>query len=457
MYAGRFDAGRQLAPRLEKYRDRSPIVLGLPRGGVPVAYEVARALGAPLDVLIARKLGAPGQPELGIGAIAQGGAVYLNADLVRMIGVTKGYLDAISRKEMAEMERRLKAYRGDRPALDVAGRTVILVDDGLATGATMRAAVQALRGMGPREIILAVPVCAPETAEALKSEVEEVICAQVPEHFSAVGLWYEDFDQTTDEEVVSLLAQARRERAQTGVSTPPPIPTVAVMVPAGDVILDGDLGVPDGPRGVILFAHGSGSSRRSPRNRRVANYLRGAGFATLLLDLLTPEEEHLDARTRHLRFDISLLADRLVAVTDWLGRDPRTAALPVGYFGASTGGGAALMAAAERKDVVAAVVSRGGRPDLAGPALARVAAPTLLLVGGDDAPVIAYNRQAMAAMKGPVSLEIIPRATHLFEEPGALEEVARQAGQWFARHLGEARPGQETRRAEGAGEARHAG
>ena len=220
MFENRTDAGRKLATRLQKYRDRSPMIIALPRGGVPVGYEVAKALGAPLDVLIARKIGAPGQAEFGIGAIAQGGAVYLNQDLVRDLGVTQEYLDVVTRREMAEMARRLRAYRGNRAPLDVAGRTVIVVDDGLATGATTRAAVRALRKMSPREIILAVPVCAAQTAREIRAEFDEVICASAPEQFRAVGLWYNDFEQTTDEEVVSLLARAERER---GVATATPM------------------------------------------------------------------------------------------------------------------------------------------------------------------------------------------------------------------------------------------
>lgn len=209
----------------------------------------------------------------------------------------------------------------------------------------------------------------------------------------------------------------------------------SVRVSAGPVTLEGDLSIPQGARGIVLFAHGSGSSRHSPRNRYVAQVLREGGLATLLLDLLTPEEEAMDLRTAHLRFDIGLLAGRLVGATDWLARYADTSALRVGYFGASTGGGAALVAAAERPEAVGAVVSRGGRPDLAGPALARVRAPTLLIVGGNDVPVIALNREALAQLRTEKQLEIIPEATHLFEEPGALEEVARLARHWFIRHL----------------------
>jgi putative phosphoribosyl transferase len=207
-----------------------------------------------------------------------------------------------------------------------------------------------------------------------------------------------------------------------------------VRLPVDGVTLIGDLAVPPEARALILFAHGSGSGRHSPRNRAVARALRPSRLGTLLIDLLTRREEAEDAATGHLRFDIGMLARRLIAVTDWLHQEPATERLPVGYFGASTGGGAALVAAAERPAVFA-VVSRGGRPDLAGLHLPRVAAPTLLIVGGDDVPVIGMNREAAARMRAEVRIEIIPGATHLFEEPGALEKVAALAARWFEEHL----------------------
>jgi putative phosphoribosyl transferase len=208
-----------------------------------------------------------------------------------------------------------------------------------------------------------------------------------------------------------------------------------VRVAAGAVTLEGNLSLPKEAGGIVLFAHGSGSSRHSPRNRYVAWLLNQANLATLLVDLLTSYEEAIDLRTGHLRFDIGLLAQRLVAVTDWLTQYQDTRHLRIGYFGASTGAGAALVAAAERPDVVGAVVSRGGRPDLAGAALARVRAPTLLIVGGNDFQVIELNRAAFALLRSEKQLVIVPGATHLFEEPGALDEVARLAREWFERHL----------------------
>jgi putative phosphoribosyl transferase len=219
-----------------------------------------------------------------------------------------------------------------------------------------------------------------------------------------------------------------------------PVASLLVHVPAGLATLHGDLSVPAAPRAVVLFAHGSGSSRHSPRNQAVAAYLQRRGYATLLIDLLTDEEDAVDRLTSRFRFDIPRLASRLVAIADWLRRDPALTGLPVGLFGASTGGGAALVAAASRPDAIAAVVSRGGRPDLAAGALARVAAPTLLIVGALDEAVIELNRAAMTRMHGNVSLAIVPGAAHVFEEPGALEQVAELTADWFDRYLSASPP-----------------
>jgi len=211
-----------------------------------------------------------------------------------------------------------------------------------------------------------------------------------------------------------------------------------VRVAAGPATLEGTLSVPEEARGVVLFAHGSGSSRHSPRNRRVARLLNEAKLATLLVDLLTPDEEAIDLRTAHLRFDINLLAERLIRATDWLIQQADLRGLRIGYFGASTGAGAALVTAAERPQTVGAVVSRGGRPDLAGPALPHVLAPTLLIVGGNDFQVLEFNHVALAQLRCEKRLVIVPGATHLFEEPGALDEVARLAREWFDRYLASA-------------------
>ena len=205
-------AGKKLAARLMRHREASPVVFALPRGGVPVGYEVALALDAPLDVVVARKLGAPDQPEFGIGAVAPGGVRVLNEDVVRRLGIPENYLDGITRQETAEVERRLRHFRGDRPEADVSGRTAILVDDGLATGVTARAAVEALRLRGPERIVLAAPVCAAQTAGLFRSEVDDLVCLKCQPVLGAIGFWYRDFDQTPDEEVIRLLEDSRRRR-----------------------------------------------------------------------------------------------------------------------------------------------------------------------------------------------------------------------------------------------------
>jgi predicted phosphoribosyltransferase len=207
IFLDRHDAGRRLAAELSHYADQNDLlVLALPRGGVPVAYEVARALHAPLDVFMVRKLGVPGYEELAMGAIATGGLRVLDEDLVRMLDLPREVIERVTAAETRELERREREYRGDRPPLDVRGRTVILIDDGLATGSTMRAAIAALKKEGAKRIVVAVPVAPPETCEALKAQVDDVVCAVTPEPFRAVGLWYRDFSQTTDEEVRDLLA-----------------------------------------------------------------------------------------------------------------------------------------------------------------------------------------------------------------------------------------------------------
>ena len=214
-FEDRRDAGRRLAGKFSRFRDERPMIFALPRGGVPVGYEISRALTAPLDVFVSRKLGAPGQPEFGIGAVAAGGVRVLNEDVVKRLGITDEYVERITARETAEVERRLRYFRGDRPEPEVGGRTAILVDDGLATGVTARAAVEALRLRGPRRLVLAAPVCAAQTAELLRPGVDELVCLESPTDLGAIGFWYRDFQQTTDEEVVELLERARSERGGT--------------------------------------------------------------------------------------------------------------------------------------------------------------------------------------------------------------------------------------------------
>ena len=214
LFEDRGDAGRRLAERLAPYAAERPVVFALPRGGVPVGSEVSRFLGAPLEIIVSRKLGAPGQPEFGIGAVAPGGVRVLNERAVQALGIEENYLERVSAHESAEVERRLKLFRGERPYPDLEGRTAILVDDGLATGVTARAALLALRRMNPRRLVLAVPVCASQTAGLLRSETDDLICLLAPTDLEAVGLWYRNFEQTSDEEVISLLEEAHRSTEQ---------------------------------------------------------------------------------------------------------------------------------------------------------------------------------------------------------------------------------------------------
>ncbi|WP_350004195.1 phosphoribosyltransferase [Pseudarthrobacter sp. WHRI 8279] len=427
-FRDRVEAGRKLGLALAGLRGEDVVVLGLPRGGVPVAAEVANALDAPLDIIVVRKLGVPFQPEVAMGAIGEGGARVLDRRVVSLARVTDGDLRTVEARERALLDSRLERYRQGKAPMDLKGRTAVIVDDGIATGSTARVACKVARQLGAARVVLAVPV-APERAMDSLPEADQFLSLVSPRDFEAVGYYYRDFSPTDDEEVIHLLdSAARREH----IGRPGQVAVGQdVRIAVDGVLINGDLHLPDQCRAVVVFAHGSGSSRHSPRNRYVASVLEEAGLGTLLLDLLTPEEE-VD---RGNVFDIPLLAQRLSAATRWLkGRD-ETAACRVGYFGASTGAGAALWAAAEPGAQVDAVVSRGGRPDLAGPRLAAVRAPTLLLVGGADTQVLALNRQAMDLMRAPVHLEVIPGATHLFEEPGTLARVAALATEWFSRHL----------------------
>jgi putative phosphoribosyl transferase len=432
----RLDAGRRLGARLAHLRDEPVVVLGLPRGGVPVAAEVAKALDAPLDVIVVRKLGVPFQPELGMGAIGEDGARIVNDEIVGLAGISEGELAAVEARERVELERRARRFRGGRPRTSLEGRTALIIDDGIATGSTARAACQVARAQRADRIVLAVPVAPPGWEDRIGDDADECIALDTPEPFYAIGQFYADFSQTADDEVVDCLTRAaERVRASAAASRAAvldPPRDEEVEVRAGPVRLRGHLTLPEGATGIVVFAHGSGSSRHSPRNRYVAAVLHRAGLGTLLFDLLTPAEEHDRANV----FDIELLARRLVDVTAWLREQPDLGALPLGYFGASTGAAAALWAATEPDaGDIAAVVSRGGRPDLAAPRLASVRSPTLLIVGSDDDVVVELNRRAQAQLRCENRLELVPGATHLFEEPGTLHAAAELARDWFTSHV----------------------
>ncbi|KUM73349.1 phosphoribosyltransferase family protein [Streptomyces curacoi] len=440
-YDDRRAAGRLLAEGLAELRGQDVVVLGLPRGGVPVAAEVARRLGAPLDVLVVRKLGVPWQPEWGFGAIGEHGVRVLNRSVIDEAGLEAAEQEAVEAAERAELDRRVRGYRQGRAALPVAGRTAVVVDDGLATGATAEAACRVVRDQGAARVVLAVPVGPEHGVARLRQVADEVVCPQTHRILGSVGAWYRDFAQTSDTEVTSLLAEAARTAPRSPAAsspvpsapldraTPPPPPNREVLIPAAGARVGARLVVPDEAPAVVAFAHGSGSGRHSPRNRYVATALNRAGLATLLLDLLTDDE----ALDRHNVFDILLLARRLHAASLWLHRET---GLPVAYFGASTGAAAALEAAVLSGSDIRSVVSRGGRPDLATPAaLAHVRAPTLLIVGSLDTQVLSLNRLAADRLYCEHRIAVVPGATHLFEEPGTLTTVAELARDWFTTHL----------------------
>jgi putative phosphoribosyl transferase len=262
-----------------------PIIVALPRGGVPVAAEIAARLGAPLDVIVVRKLGCPGQPELGIGAIGENGVRLLNDELIAQAGVTPAQIEAVAASEQAELRRRVQRYRAGRPPTSVAGRTVVVVDDGLATGFTARTAVAVLRLQGAERIVLAVPVAPPQAVQELEAVADEVVCLETPAWFMAIGEWYADFRQTSDEEVTPC--SPTHSGASSAAGPPSDLVARDVTIPAGTARLPGTLTFPPAAIGAVIFAHGSGSSRLSPRNVAVARALNSGGLATLLFDLLT--------------------------------------------------------------------------------------------------------------------------------------------------------------------------
>ena len=429
MYRDRTDAGRQLARSLMTFRRPRPLVLALPRGGLPVALPVAEALDAELDVLVVRKLGVPGNPEFAMGAVGEDGIVVMDQGVRRSLHLTPDEVDLVAARESAEVQRRVAAYRGGSRRLGLTGRNVIIVDDGLATGSTAAAAIRVARCLGAAHITLAVPVGSQDAVDRLEGMADDVLCLQIPSPFYAVGQHYASFDQVSDEEVLAILR--RRPRGDTRRHEVRPDIDADVEIPFGTQPLGAHLTVPPGARGVIVFAHGTGSDRHSPRNQMVAKVLQSAGFGTLLFDLMTQDE----AATPGNSLGVEDATARLLHATEWLQARPEACGLPVGYFGSSSGAAAALVAAAQRPQAVGAVVSRGGRPDLAARWLPRVLAPTLLIVGGNDHTVLDLNQQAQKRLGGVSLLEVVNGAGHLFEEAGTLQQAAAVAKAWFLRHL----------------------
>ncbi len=442
LYRDRQQAGEAVAEALAEYANRDDVmVLGLPRGGVVVARAVAELLRVPLDILVARKLGVPGMSEVAFGAIVEGEADATMDDVAWYLGLPTSLVSSIEAREHRELARRVARYRGQRPAADVKGRTVLLVDDGLATGATIRAAATSVRKKGAARVVVACPVGSTEGCSSVGSVVDRVVVLATPEPFGMVSDWYEDFAPVSDDAVVCAL---------TGGSAPEVIEpsqedatderSVSIGIDDDAGSLSGDLGVPDESfahgaraRGLVIFAHGGGSSRQSYRNRFLAGWLRMAGWATLRVDLLLADEQERDLTSGVHRFDVALIGRRLTSAVDWAVRERVPGSANVVLFGASTGAAAAVIAAVARPGVVRGVVARGGRVDLAGEALQQLRAPILLIVGGSDADTVRWNRSAIRQLRGDVTLKIVRRAGHTFEEAGAIGAVGAHAINWLNR------------------------
>jgi len=444
IYENRYKAAEALARGLARYRGRPDcVVLGLPRGGMPVAYGIARELGLALDVLPVRKLGVPGNGELAFGAVA-----VLDRGIVESVGLSESDARAVEDRARRELARRRRAWREDGDPRRLDGKTAILADDGLATGATMRAAVRAARERGAERVVVAVPVAAEASLEGIRSEADEIVCPATPEPFLAVGRWYVDFAPTGDHEVRELLRRAS-DRS-------PPDPNEAAPNDAGierrevgieceDGTLPGRLAVPAHAEGFVVVAYGSDGGCGTRAREIVPKLLGESGFATLEIDLLTEREaEEEESRRIGRSFRIPRLANRLVEVLDGLWtragyaeRDVSrfgTSAGPVSLLASGTAAAAALSAAALRPKRVAADGCRSGRPDLAADALPKVRAPVLLVVGERDPSLLEWNRTAGEGLPSETRLLVVPGAGHLFEESGTLEESTYAAVGWFRDH-----------------------
>lgn len=432
-FVDRHAAGKAVAAALAAYAfRRDVVVLGMPRGGVIVAKAVADALDAPLDIVVARKLGVPGIAEVALGAIAEGSEEVVPDGVAGFIGVPRAVVKVIADRERAELQRRVALYRGAREMPDLRDRTVIIVDDGFATGATLRAAAQAVRRQKPRRIVAAVPVGSGAHCDDVRASVDELVVLTRPDPFATVSAAYDTFSQVTDSEVL--------EQLHLTITAPPDVKAredeQPVTVPLGTddhAGLVADLGAPGGAevQGLVIFAHGGGSSRNSYRNRYLAGRLRMAGWATLRVDLLLEHEQDEDDEG-DVRFDVERIGARLRAVVEWAAREQVIGSRRIVLFGASTGAAAAVLTAAWRPDLVSAEISRGGRVDLAGPALERIRCPVSMVVGTNDRDTLRLNRQALAVLGKTARLKLIPGAGHTFEEPGALGAVGEAVVRWLS-------------------------
>jgi putative phosphoribosyl transferase len=448
IFRDRGTAADALARSLTRFAAESDVmVIGLARGGVPIARHVASAIGASFSVLISRKIGVPGIEEVALGAIAEGMDDVVTDSVAWYIGVPSDVLERLAARERLELARRERLYRDGHPLPCVEGRTVILVDDGLATGATLRAAARAVRLRRPKRIIAAVPVASRLALDDLRGEVDEIVAVVVTDAFQTVSSSYESFAPVSDDDVLTALGRPARRVSEIVTDITHRITdaerTIEIPITDGCVVADLGTSLHLGSRGrgatlrergaLAILAHAGGSSRDSYRNRYMAGRLRLSGYATMRVDLLTPHEQELDARNGSMRFDVARIAARLTDVCDWAVRAGIYGARRTILIGSSTGAAAALATAAQRQANTFAVVARGGRVDLTGPRLARVRAPVLLIVGDADREAVRLNSDAMQALPRGAKLIRIPGAGQTFGEPGALGAVAEHTVKWLDR------------------------
>jgi putative phosphoribosyl transferase len=443
VFADREDAGRRLARRLMDDTvfgvPDDVVVLALPRGGVPVAHQVARALAVPLDVMVVWKFGVPFAPEIAMGAAAEHGSSFVDRGVVRGAVVSDAQVVAAQERACGEVARRVERYRADRPPPALEGRTVLLVDDGVATGKTALAACRAAASQGAHRTLLAVPVAPPEAVRELRMEADDVIALELPGDFENVGQWYEEFPQVEDEEVVRRLLDATisappyaRTAGRSGAVIRPTLrQEITVTLP--NVRLPAELLVPLGAQGLVIVshAHGHDGGRRDPHNRDIVERLSAVGrIATLVVDLLTPQEAFWEENT----VDLDLLVRRLHAVTDAV-RDDFTW---LGYLGAGAAAGAALRIAAEADSAITSVVTIDGRLEQSGSWLSDVAAPVLLIVGAGDSDALRRHSQAYDRLP-TAELLVVPDVTQVLAVSSSLEQVADRAREWFLRAAPQAR------------------
>ena len=422
-FTDRSEAGRRLAERVRPYAVSDPLVLALPRGGVPVGAALARRLDADFDVLVVRKIGLPGRPELGVGAIAEDGSVLFDDRALARMRVPRQALAGTVDAERAELDRRRRVDRGERPPLNIAGRDCVVVDDGAATGGTARAALRMVRQAGPAQLVLAVPVASGEAIDMLKEEVDAVVVLGVPDGFRAVGEWYRDFGRLSDGHVTAIMSEMGRGRSRPGSTAR------RVRIRAGDVRLGGDLTLPSALRGAVVLSFGEG--RGDPRWRAIASVLQRAGYATLMLDLLVGEERSSVGGGAA----VEALAERLSSAVTWLRRTAGIAGEPVGVLGSGAAAPAALVTAARRPSDVAAAVVYGGRIDLADPALPDVRAPVLVMLESHDSFVREWGEWARGRLGGHTDLKVMSSVEQLLRGAGEWRQVAVETQDWFDRFL----------------------